>query len=104
MQNDNREIQELLADYAVALRDGAVPVFLKSLTRVEAQRISESEDFWEATDVVRLMNSAGFGDNMVTPDVSLFISRVDAAIATRLKKGKASTRGRSRKRNRVNLQ
>jgi hypothetical protein len=103
MQNENREIQELLADYAVALRDGALPVFLKSLTRVEARRISESEDFWEATEMVRLMNSAGFGDSMVTPDVGLFISRVDAAIATRLKKGKASTRARSRKRNRVNL-
>lgn len=92
----HREIQELLADYAGALRDGCLPTFLKSLTREEAKRISESQDFWEATEMVRLMNSAGFGDNVVTPDVGLFISRVDAAIASRSKKAKASTREHSR--------
>jgi hypothetical protein len=37
----------------------------------------------------------------VTPDVGLFISRVDAAIVSRQKKAQASTR--TRKRNRVNL-
>jgi len=102
MPNVNREIQELLADYAAALRDGSLPSFLKSLTRDEAGRISESQEFWEAAEVVRLMNSAGFGDQVVTPDVGLFISRVDAGIASRLKKAKASTR--SRDRIRVNLQ
>jgi hypothetical protein len=94
--NTHREIQELLADYAGALRDGCIPTFLKSLTREEAKRISESEDFWEAAEIVRLMNSAGFGDSLVTPDVGLFISRVDAAVASRLKKAGASTRERSR--------
>ena len=89
MSNTNREIQELLADYAGALRDGCLPSFLKSLTREEAKRVHESRDFWEATEVVRLMNSAGFGDRMVTPDVGLFISRVDAGIASRLKKAGA---------------
>lgn len=96
MPNTDREIQELLADYAGALRDGCLPTFLKSLTREEAKRINESPDFWEATEIVRLMNSAGFGDNLLTPDVGLFISRVDAGIASRTKKAKASTRGRSR--------
>jgi len=42
------------------------------------------------------MNSAGFGDNVMTPDVGLFISRVDAGIASRTKKAKASTRDHSR--------
>ena len=97
MPNINREIQELLADYAASLRDGALPVFLKSLTREEAGRIQDSEEFWGATEVVRLMNSAGFGDQVVTPDVGLFISRVDAAIVSRQKKAKASTRTRSRR-------
>ncbi len=97
MANMNREIQELLADYAVALRDGCLPGFLKSLTRDEAQSIKNSEEFWEATDVVRLMNSAGFGEKAVVPDVGLFISRVDAAIVSRQKKAKASTRTRNRK-------
>jgi hypothetical protein len=96
MSNADREIQELLADYAAALRDGGLPTFLKSLTRQEAKRINESPDFWEATEVVRLMNSAGFGDNVVTPNVGLFISRVDACIASRTKKAKASTRDHSR--------
>lgn len=96
MANTHREVQELLADYAGALRDGCLPTFLKSLTRDEARRISESAEFWEATEVVRLMNSAGFGDTMVTPDVGLFISRVDAGIASRIKKARASTRNPSR--------
>jgi hypothetical protein len=101
MANVNREIQELLADYAVALRDGCLPGFLKSLTKDEARSIKNSEDFWEATEVVRLMNSAGFGEKVVTPDVGLFISRVDAGIVSRQKKAKASTR--SRRRNHANL-
>lgn len=102
MANTHREIQELLADYAVALRDGSLPTFLKSLTRDEAKRIRESPEFWEATEVVRLMNSAGFGDKVVTPDVGLFISRVDAGIASRMKKAQASTRDPNR--SRVSLQ
>jgi len=96
MPSTHREIQELLADYASALRDGSLPTFLKSLTREEALRIHESQDFWEATEVVRLMNSVGFGDKLVTPDVGLFISRVDAGIASRMKKAHASTRDPSR--------
>jgi hypothetical protein len=92
----HREVQELLADYAGALRDGGLPTFLKSLTREEARRIRESQDFWEAAEIVRLMNSVGFGDNVVTPDVGLFISRVDAAIASRTKKAKVSTRDHTR--------
>ena len=96
MANTHREIQELLADYAGALRDGCLPTFLKSLTREEAKRVSESEDFWDATEIVRLMNSVGFGDDVATPDVGLFISRVDAGIASRTKKAGASTRDHSR--------
>jgi hypothetical protein len=102
MPNTDREIQELLADYAGSLRDGCLPTFLKSLTREEAKRINESPDFWDATEIVRLMNSAGFGDDLLTPDVGLFISRVDAGIASRSKKAKASTRDHSR--SHVNLQ
>ena len=102
MANAHREVQELLADYASSLRDGCLPTFLKSLTRDEAKRIRESPEFWEATEVVRLMNSAGFGDKLMTPDVSLFISRVDAGISSRIKKAQASTRNPSR--SPVNLQ
>jgi hypothetical protein len=89
MPDDNREIQELLVDYASALRDGCIPTFLKSLTREEAQRIASSREFWDAAEVVRVLNSAGFADKAVTANVSLFISRVDAKITSRLKKAKA---------------
>jgi hypothetical protein len=49
-----------------------------------------------------MMNSVSFGAKVVTPDVGLFISRVDAGIASRMKKAQASTRDPSR--SHVNLQ
>ncbi len=91
MSERNREIQELLVDYAGALRDGCMPDFLKSLTRAEAERIASSAEFWQATEVTRILNSVGFADKAATPDVGLFISRVNAAIACRLKKARASS-------------
>jgi len=91
MPQIDREIQELLVDYAGALRDGCMPDFLKSLTREEAGRIASSAEFWQATEVTRILNSVGFADKAVTPDVGLFISRVNAAIACRLKKARASS-------------
>ncbi len=94
MEQINRTIQELLVDYAEALRDGSIPVFLKSLTREEAQTITSSREFRDATEIVRVLNSVGFADKAVTPNVSLFISRVDAEIASRLKKAKASRPGK----------
>jgi len=89
MRDTNREIQELLVDYANALRDGGIPTYLSSLTREEAQRIASSREFSDATEIVRILNSVGFADKAVTPNVSLFISRVDAKITSRLKKAKA---------------
>ena len=94
MEQINRTIQELLVDYAEALRDGSVPVFLKSLTREEAQTITSSREFQDATEIVRVLNSVGFADKAVTPNVSLFISRVDAEIASRLKKARAPSQRR----------
>ncbi|MHC4742432.1 MAG: hypothetical protein ACYS8Z_11000 [Planctomycetota bacterium] len=90
MSDTQREIQELLADYAEALRDGSIPVFLKSLTRSEGQRIARAPEFWDAAEVVRYINSAGFADKTATPDVGLFISRVDAKIGSRIKKARAA--------------
>ncbi|MBN2138777.1 MAG: hypothetical protein JW720_13295 [Sedimentisphaerales bacterium] len=92
MSDKNREIQELLADYAEALRDGSIPTFLKSLTRSEGKRIASAPEFWDAAEVVRYLNSAGFADKTATPDVGLFISRVDAKIASRMKKARGVTR------------
>ncbi|MHC4507776.1 MAG: hypothetical protein ACYTAO_02315 [Planctomycetota bacterium] len=92
MADTNRTIQELLSDYAGALRDGCVPVFLKSLTRQEGRTIASSGEFWDATEVVRILNGVGFGNKAVTADVGLFMSRVDANIASRLKKSSTSSR------------
>lgn len=92
----HREIHELLLDYAGALRDGCIPAFLKSLTRAEAEAMVACRQFADGTEIARILNSAGFADKAVTPDVSLFISRVDAKIASRLKKAKASPRTRHR--------
>ncbi len=94
MSGTNREINELLVDYAGALRDGGIPIFLKSLSRKEARNVASSNEFWDAAEVVRTLNSVGFADKAVTTNVSLFISHVDAKIASRLKKLKASTPGK----------
>lgn len=94
MYDTNRDIHELLVDYATGLRDGCLPAFLKSLSREEADTISSSRDFWEATEVVRILNEVGFADKVVTPNVGLFISRVDAGIGSRMKNAHASTRTR----------
>ena len=94
MPDKNREIQELVADYANALRDGCIPTFLKSLTREEARRLSSSREFQDAGQSARILNSAAFADKAVTPNVGLFISRVDAKIASRLKKGRLSAPGK----------
>ncbi len=94
MSGTNREIHELLVDYTDALRDGCIPAFLKSLTHEEADRIASSWEFWDATEISRILNGVGFADKAVAPNVSLFISRVDAEIASRLKKSKASPHGK----------
>ena len=88
MSDINREIQELLVDYAGALRDGCIPAFLKSLTREEGERIASSSEFWNATEIVRVLNGAAFAEKAVTADVSLFMSRVNANIVSRLKKAR----------------
>jgi hypothetical protein len=91
MSDTKREIQELLVDYAGALRDGGIPSFLKSLTREEGKLIASSEQFWDATEIVRVLNGVGFADKAVTADVGLFMSRVDANIVSRSKKARASS-------------
>ncbi len=95
MSDTNREIQELLVDYAGALRDGCIPTFLKSLSRKEAQIIVSSEQFSEATEIVRVLNSVGFAGKAVTADVGLFMSRVDANIVSRMKRARGSARRKS---------
>lgn len=95
MLKRNREIQDLLIDYAGALRDGLVPTFLKSLTRHEAQIAGSSPVFWDATEVVRVLNNFAFADKATTPNVNLFISHIDAKIGSRLKKVRAPSGDRT---------
>ena len=92
MSDNNREIHDLLVDYAGALRDGCIPDFLKSLTREEASTIQESYELPEATEMIRVLNGASFADTAVSPNVGLFIARVDAKIMSRKKQASAAKR------------
>lgn len=95
MSDINRTIEYLLDDYAEALRDGCIPTFLKSLTREEARTITTSQEFWDATEMVRILNGLAFADKAATPtNLDRFISHVDAKIASRMKKPRAFSRGR----------
>jgi hypothetical protein len=94
MADMNRKIQELLSDYAGALRDGCLPVFLQSLSRQEGKELTSSREFWEAAEVVRVLNGIGFADKAAIADARLFASRVDANVASRLKKAKSSPRAK----------
>ena len=94
MSDINRTIENLLDDYAEALRDGCIPTFLKSLTREEAEMIVSSRQFQDATEIARILNGVAFADKAVTSNVSLFISRVDAEIASRLKRARAPSQGK----------
>ena len=85
MHKSNRRIQELLADYVMALSDGSISQFLRSLSRDEACRIVRSPDFWNAVEIVRAINSAVFAENAVTANVNRFISRVSVRIVSRQK-------------------
>ena len=91
MPEKQREIQELFADYAAALRDGCIATFLKSLTRQEAESIVSSDQFSETAETAQLLNDIAFADEAVMPDVGLFISRVDAAITSRQKQARATS-------------
>ena len=90
MSDNNREIHDLLVDYAGALRDGCIPDFLKSLTRGEASTIQESYELPEATEMIRVLNGASFADTAVSPNVGLFIARVDARIMSRKKQARVA--------------
>lgn len=90
MPNTNRTIDELLADYAAALRDGCIPIFLKSLTTKEASQIASSEEFRDAAQMARVLNGVAFADKVaITTNVSRFIQHVNAEIASQMKKSKA---------------
>ena len=92
MTDRHREIQDLLVDYAGALRDGCIPDFLKSLTRAEAATIQEAYELPEALEMIRLLNVASFAGKTVTPNVGLFTARVDAKIALRQKQARGTRR------------
>lgn len=83
-----RHTHDLLIDYAEALRDGSLPTFLKSLSKFEAREVLPIPSFWHAAEVVRILNCVAFADGITHPSLDLFIIRVDAKIASRLKKGR----------------
>lgn len=93
-----RETHDLLVDYAEALREGSLPTFLKSLTRFEGRHVLPLPNFWQAAEMVRILNSIGFAEGMTIPSMDLFIARVNTRIASRRKKAKTSTHTTGRRR------
>ena len=93
-----RETQDLLVDYAEALREGALPTFLKSLSRFEGRHVLPLPNFWRAAETVRLLNSIGFAEEMTIPSMDLFIARVNTRIASRRKKAKIAAPANGRRR------
>lgn len=87
-----RETHDLLADYAEALREGALPTFLKSLSRFEARHVLPLPNFWRGAEIIRILNSVGFAEGMTIPSMDLFIVRVNARIASRRKRANGLTR------------
>lgn len=86
MHKNDREIQELLIDYALALRDGSILQFLRSLSQYETRRMACSPDFWDAVETVQAIMDVAFAHKAVTPSVGRFFLRVDVRILVRLKK------------------
>jgi len=93
-----RETHDLLVDYAEALREGSLPTFLKSLSRFEARHVLTIPNFWQAAETVRILNSIAFAEEMTIPSMDLFIARVDAKIASRLKRAAPTKHVGSRQR------
>jgi len=96
-----RETHDLLIDYAEALRGGALPTFLKSLSRFEAKHVLPLRHFWHGAEVVRILNNVGFAEEMTIPSMDLFIVRVNTRIASRRKRAKGP-RHNSRRRGHSN--
>ena len=104
MFEEYRQTHDLLVDYAEALRDGSLPTFLKSLTRFEAHHVVPTPCFWQAAEIVRILNCVAFAEGITHPSLDLFTIRVDAKIASRSKrarepahvKRKRSTPGQSK--------
>lgn len=88
MFEEYRQTHDLLVDYAETLRDGSLPTFLKSLTRFEARHIVPAPHFWKAAEIVRVLNCVAFAEGITHPSLDLFISRVDAKIASRSKRAR----------------
>ena len=92
MFTEYRHTHDLLIDYAEALRDGSLPTFLKSLSKFEAREVLPIPNFWQAAEMIRILNCVAFADGITHPSLDLFIVRVDAKIASRLKRGKGRAR------------
>jgi len=96
MYDRNRKIEELLADYAEALRNGNTPIFLRSLVRQEGQAMRSSPEFREAAEFSRILNWLCFADRAATPTVDLFISRTNTRIRARMKQCRRPRKRRTR--------
>lgn len=84
-QDRSRQVHELTSDYAEALRDGRVGSFVQGLNAQEIRTICTDQEFGQASQMVQALNQLVFAPSAIRPQLDLFIARVDARIASRLK-------------------
>lgn len=84
-ENRSRQVHELASDYAEALRDGRVGSFVKGLNAQEITTLCKNQEFGQASQMVQALNQLAFAPSAIRPQLDLFIARVDANIASRLK-------------------
>jgi hypothetical protein len=93
-----REAHDLAIDYGEALREGSLPTFLKSLSQFEAREVLKNPGFRRAAEMMRLVNSSAFADEIAVPNVDIFLARVHARIVSRTRKAQAGRQARRRRR------
>lgn len=93
-----REAHDLVIDYGEALREGSLPTFFKSLSRFEGREVLRTPNFWHGAEMMRIVNSTAFGDEITIPNLDIFLARVHARIASRTRNAKGNARTRSKRR------
>ena len=92
-----REAHDLVIDYGEALREGSLPTFLKSLSRFEGRDVLSTPNFWHGAEMMRILNSISFAEEMTAPNLDIFLARVHARIASRARKAQVAPRVKRRR-------
>lgn len=91
-----REAHDLVIDYGEALREGSLPTFLKSLSRFEGREVMRTANFWHGAQMMRMVNSIAFGDDITIPNQDIFLARVHARITSRARQAQVARQVKSK--------